>query len=738
MILANPHNAKTLSAIEALSFRSSGQLSWHGIPLKLNLPTSAVTRNTMTEQIACLLYHQFYCYGHVVPLPSESPRNSPVTKTAIDGLITANRERFRWEGGWQVISNEGGYMDVERGGLRVLVNPGAWRSAQEGQVEVQLTSGSFAMNPGFYTVTAGGSFQNPEVIRVYWNVSMDAASRLISALASSLGRQGIPYRVKVLTDLSRPGRADSCVLYLQQRDFREAGECIGRIYHSIAKFARAAVPAYSFEIAEGLSVAEQPPGEESFGQHRCRILAEGIMLATEAGARSGTERLAKVREHFSRCGYSLERPHLNPDSEFDYSLPIQSGSQASGPQRRELVHGRESFLELAVQIGENLVRRAVWYLGRCNWVGYLTGPRHVFGSLGPDLYSGTSGIAWFLAELFRVTAQEEFRRTSEGAIRHACDIDETSFPALGKGLYVGWTGIAFAAWRCSALLSRPELNGGARRALDLVREIPADCEVPDLISGEAGAILGLLLLGDQAAQNLAHDYGSAVVRKARRSHEAYSWKTTGRRNHPHLTGFAHGTAGIAAALIALYARTGRSEFREAACGGLNYERVCFNEVQGNWPDFRGVGNRREPRRYACAWCHGAPGMALSRQLAAQVLESANGFRTDKNIALETTRSALAKGLVKEQGFCLCHGMAGNADILNLVGNESDRDLIREVGNLGVERFGNGVQEADPIRGLHGLMTGIAGIGHFYLRLYDRTVPSPLWIGPKLELEAERA
>jgi hypothetical protein len=28
------------------------------------------------------------------------------------------------------------------------------------------------------------------------------------------------------------------------------------------------------------------------------------------------------------------------------------------------------------------------------------------------------------------------------------------------------------------------------------------------------------------------------------------------------------------------------------------------------------------------------------------------------------------------------------------------------------------------------MTGWAGIGHFYLRLFDSTVPSPLWIGPE--------
>jgi hypothetical protein len=68
-------------------------------------------------------------------------------------------------------------------------------------------------------------------------------------------------------------------------------------------------------------------------------------------------------------------------------------------------------------------------------------------------------------------------------------------------------------------------------------------------------------------------------------------------------------------------------------------------------------------------------------------------------------------------------MTGNADVLALIGRHDDRELVEQVGLFGAERF-----EAEGPTYL-GLMTGLAGIGHFYLRLHDESVPSPLWISP---------
>ena len=85
-----------------------------------------------------------------------------------------------------------------------------------------------------------------------------------------------------------------------------------------------------------------------------------------------------------------------------------------------------------------------------------------------------------------------------------------------------------------------------------------------------------------------------------------------------LTGYSHGAAGIALALLELAARTGAEGFRSAARGAIDYERSLFSSEAGNWPDLRvfdtppeqangtppprGVTARRESAWPACAAC----------------------------------------------------------------------------------------------------------------------------------------
>jgi lantibiotic modifying enzyme len=75
-----------------------------------------------------------------------------------------------------------------------------------------------------------------------------------------------------------------------------------------------------------------------------------------------------------------------------------------------------------------------------------------------------------------------------------------------------------------------------------------------------------------------------------------------------LAGLSHGAAGIAWALLALFARTGEERFRTAARGGIAFERSVFSTEAGNWRDLRDP----EHARFPTAWCHGAPGIGLAR------------------------------------------------------------------------------------------------------------------------------
>ncbi|HWW62310.1 MAG TPA: hypothetical protein VN181_13140, partial [Thermoanaerobaculia bacterium] len=65
-----------------------------------------------------------------------------------------------------------------------------------------------------------------------------------------------------------------------------------------------------------------------------------------------------------------------------------------------------TFVDTAFDIGAQLCRDAIWSNNACNWLGDSMDPvlgewRVVHRSFGADFYSGTSGVAMFLARLSR-------------------------------------------------------------------------------------------------------------------------------------------------------------------------------------------------------------------------------------------------------------------------------------------------------------------------------------------------
>ncbi len=408
------------------------------------------------------------------------------------------------------------------------------------------------------------------------------------------------------------------------------------------------------------------------------------------------------------------------------------------------------LLQTADGIGCRLVRQAIWYGQRCNWLGAQSieqrpgGPYQgvTYEPLGPDLYSGTAGVALFLAELYGETGAPQTRRTALGATRHALSRLDT-VPAFARlGLFSGWTGIAFAAVRAALLLDEPVLLQQAR---DILRRTAAESHDPgdfDLMAGRAGAITGLVVLSqvldDSCLADFAVRLGDELLDTAVKPSAGYSWKTPGLRNRHNLTGFSHGAAGVGSALLELFHASGETRFRHAASLAFGYERHWFVPDCGNWPDFREDParpfGRRAPRKFAIFWCHGAPGIALSRLRAHEILGEQT-YQDEALVALQTTRRALLAALDSRTGnFSLCHGLAGNAEVLSsaasILNSESSRG--RRTGfpgsRYGMERYG-ARNEPWPC-GNHSaetpnLMLGLAGIGHFYLRQYRPTIPSIL-------------
>ncbi len=395
-------------------------------------------------------------------------------------------------------------------------------------------------------------------------------------------------------------------------------------------------------------------------------------------------------------------------------------------------------LATAAGIGERLVRCAVSYRGRCNWVAldaHAANP--VQRALGPDLGDGTAGIALFLAQLAAARDDDgALRRTALGAIGQALG---HAARAPARGLYGGRIGIAYAAARCGLLLGEERL---VARARTLARGRLGERDGAGLQTGDAGTVAGLLalarLLDDERLVERAQRAGDELVAAARRDRAGWSWPPPGASRLHGLCGMAHGAAGAAWALLELHAAGGEARYRAAAERALDHERHWFDEREGNWPDLRGI-ERREPRGafrapFVASWSHGAPGIALARLRAWRILGGEH-HRDEAATALATTAAAVERELlVAGADFSLGDGLAGNGETL-LLGAElrpAGAELAQRAGEIAASRHAGGLDGwpcGAPGTGLApGLLHGHAGIGLFYLRLHDRAVPSPLLIG----------
>jgi len=412
------------------------------------------------------------------------------------------------------------------------------------------------------------------------------------------------------------------------------------------------------------------------------------------------------------------------------------------------------FLGVAHAIGVRLCRDAVWDGDRCNWLGASTEPvggrwTAVHRSFGPDLYAGTSGIACFLGRLYQATGDRIVRQTAEGAIRQALSRLEDVPPEQRVGLFTGHAGIAWALVEMGEACGEETYLDRGLQILESLGDLDFAAQPLDLMTGCAGAILALLAVHHRyprtAFPEIARRLGERLLAAARPREHGWSWTTLGGEpwQRDDLTGFSHGTAGIACALLELHRAVGDGRFLTAAENAFAYERHWYDPERENWPDLRrseafgmapaAAGDGEPPLVYAIHWCHGAPGSGLAH-LRAWQLRGDEQYREAAGAALRTTwRDLTDPG--GTSSFSLCHGRAGNAELLlqaaRVLGDEGYKACADHVGRLGAETYEqHGFAWPGGTLGggeSPGLMLGSAGIGHFFIRLHDPAATPPVLI-----------
>ncbi|MFT4062327.1 MAG: lanthionine synthetase LanC family protein [Edaphocola sp.] len=202
-----------------------------------------------------------------------------------------------------------------------------------------------------------------------------------------------------------------------------------------------------------------------------------------------------------------------------------------------------------------------------------------------------------------------------------------------------------------------------------------------------------------------------------------------------LNGFAHGTSGIIPVLCNLINEnievdTSADLFTKA----LNFDRTFYDHNKKCFCDGRYWPNEKFD---SLVWCHGSPGIALSRLL---MLKNNRVSIPVPISEIEDEISEIGEKMYKESleinGMSLCHGTLSNAEILRAIGYYTNNDLFINKANLYIEEICEQILEDDNLlfggKNImnYGLFSGISGIGYQMLRFFNWSkTPSILVLEP---------
>jgi hypothetical protein len=166
-------------------------------------------------------------------------------------------------------------------------------------------------------------------VRFYWNLAAESGPAFVHELSTRFERGHIPFQAKLPVVPQGFARIDTGVLYLSDDDVEVALDAVAGAYAALSGGIRPDVPLFTQEIAPGLGFAESPPNGDSFGMHRCDLIAEGLVQAHERGVSSADERFAVVHERLTRYGLDVDRLAFNPHSHYPYRLDLVAGRLAA-------------------------------------------------------------------------------------------------------------------------------------------------------------------------------------------------------------------------------------------------------------------------------------------------------------------------------------------------------------------------------------------------------------------------
>ncbi|MGB3463745.1 MAG: lanthionine synthetase LanC family protein [Cyclobacteriaceae bacterium] len=403
----------------------------------------------------------------------------------------------------------------------------------------------------------------------------------------------------------------------------------------------------------------------------------------------------------------------------------------------------DRFLKEAIRIADRLLDMAKPTDNGVCWESLTFNNGETTWAVGESIYSGTGGIAYFMMELYIVTKEEQYLDIAKKAIDELWHVHETRDTDY-YAFFTGRHGLSYVFLKYHEITGDQSMIDKAV-AISLASEaaLKTGNSIDDLINGYAGTIVGLLYVHEYTKDDriipVIEKYTEKLISKASFGSQGVYWDRASTQSRG-LCGFSHGTAGIGYAFLQLGYYFDNPAFYFIAEMAFAYENQYFNSEDKNWPDFRkGFYDEKTFEEFKKeykdgnkeffvssgsmrAWCHGSPGIGLSRVTAVKLI--GDKYLDDLKNAVESTL-----GSVKMQSeflsYTLCHGVGGNSMLLmeaqELLPDEDFRSVMEEAADAAIAQFDR-QNFYFPGLSMHkcgggtSLFMGDAGIGYFMLAL----------------------
>jgi HopA1 effector protein family len=310
---------------------------------KLQQLSVELQQKYLVAQVQSYLYDIYFSHSliGIRELETIAQQSRPIKNNLVDGinidfyprLQQSNTSNGYFDPGWEIIAQtDWGELIVVKDGLHLYIEPQQHlapecRQVAPGKIVSICLPHNLVGQDTYISIGNAGIPGGSELIQIYFNFTPDAAIDINYKLTNALNKQSIPFQFAILHDPARFDRYDGATLELAQSDYQLVQPVLTEIYQVYQATFSPHIPLFSKQLAPGMGLVEVPESD-TFGRHRCHILATGLVMAIdypryanrERGHSTTTERLNTICQFLANAGIDLAQPYLNPAAIDHYPL----------------------------------------------------------------------------------------------------------------------------------------------------------------------------------------------------------------------------------------------------------------------------------------------------------------------------------------------------------------------------------------------------------------------------------